>query len=95
MVLNRTAVAYDITFHLRFDETFTPAVISAISILRASSFGINSNGDVTVSEATTRPIHLGSKNVTQGPFSLDVLFDNLAQRTNGLGYQVTVSRLVY
>ena len=95
MALDRTTVAYDITLHLRFDETFSPAVISAVDFLRASTFRVNSNGDAIFSEATTRPIRLGSKNVTQGPFALDVLFDNLAQRANGLGYDVTVSKLVY
>ena len=92
VVLDRTAVAYDITFHLRFDETFIPAVISAINFLRASTFRVNSLGEAIFSEATTRPIRLGSSDVTQGPFALDVLFDNLGQRANGLGYQVTVSK---
>ena len=90
MALDRSAVAYDITFHLHFDETFTHVVISAINSLSVSSFQVNSNGDVIFAEATNRALSLGS-NVTQGPFILNVLYDNFAQRANGIGYNFSVS----
>lgn len=93
VAVDRLAVAYDITFHLRFDETFTPAVISAINSLSVSSFQVNSNGDVIFAEATNRALSLGS-NVTQGPFILNVLYDNLAQRANGIGYNFSVSIII-
>ena len=93
VVLDRSAVAYDVTFHLRFDETFTPAVISAIDFLVAASFQVNSNGDVIFAEVTRRELPLGS-NVTQGPFFLNVLHDNLAQRANGIGYSLSVSIII-
>ncbi len=90
VVLDRSTIAYDITFHLRFDETFTPAVISAIDSLRAGSFQINSNGDVIFAVATRRNIFLNSS-VTQGPFTLNVRFDDFGQLANGLGYNFSVS----
>ena len=93
MAVDRLAVAYDVTFHLRFDETFTPAVISAINSLSVSSFQVNSNGDVIFAEVTNRALSLGS-NVTQGPFILNVLYDNLAQRANGIGYNFSVSIII-
>ena len=89
VILDRSAIAYDITFHLRFDETFTPAVISAIDFLIASSFQVNSNGDVIFAATTNRRVDLGS-NMTQGPFTLNVPFDNFPQLENGHGYNFSV-----
>ena len=89
IVLDRSAIAYDITFHLCLDETFTPAVISAIDFLRAGSFQVNSNGDAIAAAATTRNVLLGSI-VTQGPFTLNVPFDNFPQLANGRGYNFSV-----
>jgi hypothetical protein len=90
VVLDRSTVAYDITFRLRFDETFTPAVISAIDFLRAGSFQVNSNGDAIFAITTNRNIILDSS-VTQGPFTLNVRFDDFGQLANGLGYNFSVS----
>ena len=66
-----------------------------INFLRADSYGVNSNGDVII----TQPIHSytynkSGSNVTQGPFSLDVVFDNLSQQQQGLGYDVSVSSII-
>ena len=77
-------------FRIRFDETFTPAVISAIRNLTASSFEINERGGATVGVITRKPVPLPSS-VTQGPVTFDVLYDNFAQLANGLGYSLTVS----
>ena len=92
MVLDRTTGTYDITLHLRFDETFTPAVISAIDSLSVRTYQINSNEDVIVSETTNRFFRLAlGSNVIQGPFNLEILFDNFAHLVNGRGYTVSVS----
>ena len=87
--LNRSSISYDLTFSLHLDETFTPAVISAISNLRAASFQVNSNGDVIVAGVTIRHIPLDS-NVTQGPVTIEIPYDNFAQRLNGIGYSLAV-----
>ena len=92
VVLDRLAIAFDITFHLRLDETFTPAVISAIDFLRAGSFQINSNGDATNAVPSIRNVLLGS-NVTQGPITLSILFDNFPQLAHGFGYSFSVRTL--
>ena len=92
VVLNRSATAYDITFHLRLDETFTPAVISAIQFLRAASFLIDSDGDTIFGTTTNRRVDLES-NVTQGPVTLSIPFDNFSQLAHGLGYFLSVSTL--
>ena len=94
VVLDRSTTAYDITFHLRLDETFTPAVISAIDFLRAASFQIDSDGDTIFGTTTNTRIPLES-NVTQlqGPVALDILFDNFPQRAHGIGYFLSVSTL--
>ena len=64
-------------------------MISAIDFLRASSFQVNSNGDVIIGATMSRRFDLGS-NVTQGPITLNILFDDLAQLANGLGYGLIV-----
>ena len=92
VVLDRSAIAYDITFHLRLDETFTPAVISAIDFLWAGSFQVNSNGDAIFAVATNRRVDLGSS-VTQGPVTLNIPFDNFPQLANELGYNFSVRTL--
>ena len=86
-ILDRSSISYDLTLSLHLDETFTPAVIGAINFLRASTLLVNSNGDVIIAESTTRLIHL---NVTQGPFTLNILFDDRPQLLNGLGYYLAV-----
>ena len=90
--LNRSSISYDLTFSLHLDETFTPAVISAISNLRAASFQVNSNGDVIIADTTLRLIPLGS-NVTQGPVTIEILYDSFAQRLNGIGYSLAVCNM--
>ena len=92
VVLDRSVTAYDITFYLRLDETFTPAVISAIDFLRAGSFEINSNGDATSAVPMIRNVFLES-NVTQGPITLGIPFDNFSQLAHGLGYHLSVGTL--
>ena len=92
VVLDRSAIAYDITFHLLLDETFTPAVISAIDFLRAASFQIGSDGNTILGTTTNRRVPLES-NVTQGPVALGILFDNFPQRAHGIGYFLDVSTL--
>lgn len=90
VALDRSAVAYDITFQLRFDETFTPAVISAIDAFRVSSFQVTNIGTITSGKPTTRLDRLGS-NVDHGPFILNFVYDNFNYLANGLGYNFTVS----
>ena len=87
MVLDRTTVTYDITFHLHFDETFTPAVISAIKYLKETVIRINTDLDYVASVGTSSfPL-----NLTQAPFAFDILFENLQPLMVGVGYQITVS----
>ena len=83
-------MAYDITFHLSFDATFTPAVISAINRLSVSSFQIRSDGPIIGAEITNRVVGLG--NATQGPFTSSILFDDLDPLANGFGYNFSVSK---
>ena len=87
--LNRSSISYDLTFSLHLDETFTPAVISAINHLRAASFQVNSNGDVIAAGVTVRHIPLDS-NVIQGPVTIEVSYDNFTQRLNGIGHSLAV-----
>ena len=89
-VLDRSVTAYDITLHLQFDETFTPAVIGAIEKLVVGSFEINEGGNAIQGVATNRQLQLPSS-VTQGPVALDILYNDFAQQTNGLGYSLSVS----
>ena len=92
-VLDRSTTdgAYDLTLSLQLDETFTPAVISAIRNLRASSFQVRDNGDVIVAATTRRLVEVGS-NVTQGPVTLVIPFDNFEDLAGGLGYHLSVSK---
>lgn len=76
-------------FSLHLGETFTPAVISAISSLRASIFEINERGNVIVGAVTLRRIPL-DPNVTQGPVTIKILYDNVASLINGHGYGLAV-----
>jgi hypothetical protein len=64
-------------------------VTSAIDFFNVGSFQVNSNGDVIIAETTNRNIILDSS-VTQGPFTLNVRFDDFAQLANGLGYSLNV-----
>ena len=65
-------------------------MISAIQNLVAGSFQVRDNGDVVVGATTHRRIPLGS-NVTQGPVTVDILYDNFDDLPNGLGYHLSVS----
>ena len=64
-------------------------MISAINNLRTASYQVNSNGDVIVAGVTVRHIPLDS-NVTQGPVTIEIPYDNFAQRLNGIGYSLAV-----
>ena len=89
-VVDRSTTSYDITFKIRLDETFTPAVISAIENLQLSSFVIDERGNAVEGVATDRRMSLGP-DVTHGPVTIDVQFDDFPQLTGGLGYSLTVS----
>ena len=65
-------------------------MISAIQNLRISSFEIDSRGNAVAGTVRSRIMALGS-NVTQGPFTFDVLFNDLPQTTDGHGYTLSVS----
>ena len=89
VVLNRETISYDITFRLTLDETFTPAVISAIQFLRNSLFEIDENGNPIPTTVVDRTFPL--ENVTQGPVTILIPYPDVPQLLDGHGYFLSVS----
>ena len=78
---------------VHFDDTFTPAVVSAISSIRKSSFEVDQGGNPIPGTSISTLMALPS-NVTQGPFTISVLFNDLPQTTVGFGYSLNVSIII-
>lgn len=68
--------------------------MSAIEILRVFSFEIDDRGNAVIGTVMDRSMALGS-NVTQGPVTILVPFNNFRQLTDGNGYRLTVSIYMY
>lgn len=89
-VINRDTNSYDIASRIRLDETFTPAIISAIDTIEVDSFEVNERGNTFRGAVMDRRMPLGS-NVTQGPVTIPVLLNDFHQQIDGNGYRLIVS----
>ena len=93
-VLDRNTISYDVTFYITFDETFTPAVISAINVLRVTRFEIDSNGNVIPGTVLRVNAPLDSS-VEQGPVTVGILYQDLPQLLDRHGYSLHVSSITH
>ena len=88
-VFDRNTISYDVTFYITFDETFTPAVISAINGLRVTRFEIDIRG--TPIPGTVVRVLTTLDSLEQGPVTVGIPFQDLPQLFNGHGYSLHVS----
>ena len=72
------------------DQTFTPAVLSGIEILRVSRIETGEQGYYIPGTVVSNVYPL---NDIRGPITLVFIFDDLPELLEGHGYQVIVSTL--
>ena len=92
-VFDRRTSCYSTNFTVTLDDTFTPAVISAIENLRVGRFEIDAQGS-TISETAVSDLLPLDSSVKEGPVTLTFPFNDLPQLLNGHGYQLSVSRFM-
>ena len=89
---DRQRSCYSINFTVTLDDTFTPAVISAIENLRVGKYQIDAQGGAIPETFVSDLLPLDSS-VEEGPATLTFPFKGLPQLMDDHGYKLSVSGL--
>ena len=85
---------YSVNLTVTLDDTFTPAVISAIQNLQVVIFEIDTQGNA-IPGTVVSDLQLLDSSVEEGPVTLMFHYNDLSPLLGGHGYQLHVSKLIW